>query len=85
MDESINKEIINQRMQLEKLIERNNNLQNADVINCSRKLDMLIIKYFKNKINAFNEIDNIEQIAQLSFLFKAKKDNSKAKHNNACG
>jgi len=26
-----------------------------------------------------------EQIAQLSFLFKAKKDNSKAKHNNACG
>lgn len=54
MDKSINKEIINQRMQLEKLIERNNNLQNEDVINCSRKLDMLIIKYFENKANSLS-------------------------------
>jgi hypothetical protein len=26
-----------------------------------------------------------EQIAQLTFLFNAKKDNYKAKHINACG
>ena len=26
-----------------------------------------------------------EQIAQLTFLFNAKKDNCKAKHINACG
>lgn len=48
MDSLLKKEIINQRRQLEYLIESSNSLQNKEVISCSRKLDGLITKYQKN-------------------------------------
>ncbi len=45
MDRLLNREIINQRRQLEYLIRSKKSLQNKDVLNCSKKLDVLIIQY----------------------------------------